>query len=108
MALILSEALGGWLKRTDGYTHREASIHEMYYSFGELHASFVRAGFSPRYLFSAYYDQLLLDCKINPSRRFARFGELVARFWKFPGFRSVAHTRDCRNARLRMSRLLKK
>ena len=43
------------------------------------------------YLFSRYFDETLASAKINPNRRFARFGKFVAALWKIPAFRRLAH-----------------
>lgn len=91
VALVLSEQIGGMLKRTDRYQHRNELIHETYHPFRKYHAGFVAAGFQPTYLFSRYFDERLAAADINPNRRFARVGKMVSALWKMPGFRALAH-----------------
>jgi len=91
VALILSEQIGGWLKSSSRYHHRNDLIHETYHSFWKFHTGFVRAGFEPRYLFSQYFAEKLSNADINPNRRFARLGKTVAGLWKLPGFQALAH-----------------
>ncbi len=89
--VVLSEQIGGWLKRSDRYAHRSTQIHETYRSFLEYHASFRRAGLHAKYLFSEHFDKKLRERKIHPEGRYANLGNLVARLWKHEQFRNVAH-----------------
>jgi SAM-dependent methyltransferase len=89
--LVLSEQIGGWLKRSDRYAHRSDQIHETYRSFLEYHSSFTRAGLRAQYLFSEHFDKKLRERKIHPEGRYANLGNLVARMWKHEPFRKLAH-----------------
>jgi SAM-dependent methyltransferase len=87
VALVLSEQIGGLLKRSGRDRHRNELIHETYHPFSKYHAGFVSAGFQPSYLFSRYFDERLAAADIHPDRRFARLGRVTAALWKIPGFR---------------------
>lgn len=90
VALVLSEQIGGLLKSSTKYRHRNDLIHETYHPFRKYHTGFVRAGFQPTYLFSRYFDETLAAANINPNRRFARVGKFVAALWRIPAFRGLA------------------
>jgi SAM-dependent methyltransferase len=87
VALVLSEQIGGLLKRSGRDRHRNELIHETYHPFWKYHAGFERAGFQPSYLFSRYFDEKLAAADIHPYRRFARLGRVAAALWRVPGFR---------------------
>ena len=89
--LVLSEQIGGWLKRSDRYSHRDTLIHETYRSFLPYRSSFSRAGLQQKYLFSEHFDKKLRERKIHPQSRFSRLGKLVARLWRYRRFRMMAH-----------------
>ena len=68
IALVLSEQIGGWFKSTTRYNHRNQLIHESYFYRSRYDSAFRAAGFTPKYLFSAFYDRKLRQGKFTTIR----------------------------------------